>query len=106
MLERLQRQPQRRASEEPRARRVEELRAPVAVRGRRASEAEARRGERHVEAGARERGGELVVVLRCERRGIGDDDAHVVKLPACSYAAGTSSTATRSRRGRGRTWRR
>ena len=97
MLGDLQRQPQPRALEEPRRERVEELAARVAVRRRRLAEAEVRRDELDVGAGARERGRELVVVGRRERRRICQDDPHpTVGYAACrsSSARGTSSTAT------------
>ena len=76
MLQHLQRQAQPRAAEEPRRERIEELAAPVAVRLGDGAEAEARRDELDVGAGAGERGGERVVVRRREGGGIGDDDTH------------------------------
>ena len=98
VLDRLQRQPQPRAPEEPRRERVEPLAAPVAVRRRDVAEAEARRRELDVGAGAGERRGELVVVPRRERRRIGEQDAHRSSVDPCSSGPGTSFTATRSRR--------
>jgi len=76
MLRDLERQPQGRASEEPRRERVEELASPVAVGGGRLAEAEARRDELDVGARRRERGRERVVVRGRERGRIGEDDAH------------------------------
>jgi hypothetical protein len=76
VLERLQRQAERRAAENSRARRVEELGAAVAVRPRRLAEAEARGDERDSGAGTGERRRQLVVVLRREGGWIGEHDAH------------------------------
>ena len=103
MLGDLQRQPEPRALEEPRRERIEELAAHVAVGRRRLAEAEMRRHELDLGAGARERGRELVVVGRRERRRICQDDPHpTVGYAACrsSSAPGTSSTATPCRRER------
>ena len=76
VLERLQRQPQPRASEKARGERVEELAPPVAGRLGRVAEAEAGGDELDLGSGAGERRGELVVVRRRERGWVGDDDAH------------------------------
>ena len=76
VLDRLQRQPQARAPEQPRAERVEEVVAPVAVGLGRLAEAEARRGELDVRARAGERRRQLVVVLGSERGRVGEDDPH------------------------------
>ena len=76
MLRRLERQPQARASEDPRRKRIEELAPPVAVGYRRFAETEMRRDELDIGARARERGSQLVVVRRGEGRRIGEQDAH------------------------------
>ena len=64
VLERLQRQPQSRALEEPRRQRVEELSAPVPVGLGDGAEAKARGDEVDVGSRAGERRRELVVVRR------------------------------------------
>jgi endonuclease/exonuclease/phosphatase family metal-dependent hydrolase len=76
MLRDLERQTQRRAAEEARRERIEELAASVSVRLRRGAEAKARRDELDVRPRPRQRRGELVVVRRREGRWIGEQDAH------------------------------
>ena len=74
-----------RAAEGTRAPGVEELAPHVPVRRGRLAEAEARGDELDVGARAGERRGELVVVLRGERRWVAKEDAHgpTVELQAC-----------------------
>ena len=98
VLEHLQRQACARALEEPRRERVEAAAHAVAVGLGHVAEAEVRGQQLDVGAGARERCRELMVVPRGERRRIGEQDAHRSSVVACSSAAGTSFTATRSRR--------
>src|SRR5207253_7052883 len=74
MLRDLQRQAERRPSEDPRRERIEELAAPVAVRVGRGSEAKAGGDELDVRARPRQRRGELVVVRRREGGRIGEQD--------------------------------
>ena len=76
VLQRLHRQPQARAAEEPRGERVEELAPPVPDGSGRGAEAEPGGDEVDVGARARQGGGQLVVVRRRERRWVGEDDAH------------------------------
>jgi hypothetical protein len=76
VLERLERQAERRPPEEPRGAGVEQLPPPVAGRRRPLAEAEPRRDELDLGAGVGERGGELVVVERRERGRIGEHHAH------------------------------
>ncbi len=77
MLCRLERQPQRRALEDPGGQGIEELAAHVAVRRRNLAEAEPGRDELGLRARVCEGRGELVVVRRRERRWICEEDAHV-----------------------------
>jgi endonuclease/exonuclease/phosphatase family metal-dependent hydrolase len=76
VLHNLERQAQRRPSEEARRGGIEELPAPVSVRLRSGAEAEARGGELDVRSRPRERRRELVVVRRGEGRRIGEQHAH------------------------------
>ena len=87
---------------------IEAFHESVAVGSGPFAEAETRRDELDVGAGARERGRELVVVRRSEGRGVGEDDAHGLQeadgtrsLGPCgsSSGPGTCSTATPTRRG-------
>ena len=76
MLDRLQRQSPRRATEEMRAQRVEELLPAVVDRFGHVAEAERRRDEPDLGSGVGERGRERMVVLRREGRRIGKQDPH------------------------------
>lgn len=76
MLRRLERNPQARAVEDARCEWIEQLPPPVAVRRGRVSEAEARRNEVDLGAGAREGRRELVVVRRRESRRVGEQNMH------------------------------
>ncbi len=105
MLDDLQGQPQPRAAEQPRGERVVRLAAYVPDRRRNVAEAEARREELDVGAGARKRRRELVVVRRRERGRVGEDDSHGRRLRVCrcSSVRGISSTAMPSLRSGART---
>jgi hypothetical protein len=76
VLEQLHGDPEPGASKEARAHRVEQLASSVAVRLGRVAEAKRRRDELDLGAGARERRGKGVVVLRRKSRRVGEEDAH------------------------------
>ena len=71
-----QRNAERRPAKDPRRDRIKRFDSSVSQWPRRFSEAEVRRDQVDVRAGAGKRRGELVVVGRCERGWIGEDDAH------------------------------
>ena len=76
VLDDLQRHAERRPAKDPRRDRVKRFDSSVSQWPRRFSEAEVRRDQVDVRAGAGKRRGELVVVGGCERGWIGEDDAH------------------------------
>ena len=76
MLDELDRNAEARAAKESGADWVEEVATPVTVRLRRLAEAKRGGDELHLRARPDERGGKLVVVLRRERRRVGEENAH------------------------------